>query len=222
LRNFGQGFLILYSIITGAILVFVTGEKMLVVMTGVPGVGKSTVVKKAFEKAQGKGRRIEYELVNFGDMMLKTAEKADLVKHRDEMRALPVESQHEIQKQAASEIRKLADSKKIILDTHASIETPKGFIPGMPEWVLRELKPDVIVVLESRPEDINKFRKKDVGDDFRRREVDNLEGIERHQNVNRSISMAYSVFTGTPIKLIWKPEGTLPEAAESLLEVLSD
>jgi adenylate kinase len=194
---------------------------MLVVMTGVPGVGKSTVVKKAFEIAQEKGLKVEYEMVNFGDMMLKNATEKGLVKHRDEMRGLPIGSQHEIQKAAAKEIRRLADSKGIILDTHAAIETPKGFIPGMPEWVLRELKPDVIVVLESRPEDINKFRKKDIGNDFRRREVDNLEGIERHQSVNRSIAMAYSVLTGTPIKVIWKPEGTLPQAAETLLGVLS-
>jgi adenylate kinase len=194
---------------------------MLVVMTGVPGVGKSTVVKEAFKQAEGKKIKLTHEMVNFGDTMLKTAEKDGLVKHRDEMRRLPIGDQHAIQKKAAQEIRKLADRGNIILDTHASIETPRGFIPGMPEWVLRELKPDVIVVLESRPEDINKFRKKDIGGDFRRREVDNLEGIERHQSVNRSIAMAYSVLTGTPIKLIWKPEGTLPQAAEELLGVLS-
>jgi hypothetical protein len=33
--------------------------------------------------------------------------------------------------------------------------------------------------------------------------------------------MAYSVLTGTPIKVIWKPEGSLPQAAEELLGVLS-
>jgi len=194
---------------------------MLVVMTGVPGVGKSTVVKTAFEQAKEKKIKVDYEMVNFGDMMLKSAEAMGLVKHRDEMRKLPIEKQHDIQKKAATEIRSLADKKNIILDTHASIETPKGYIPGMPEWVLRILKPDVIVVLESRPEDINGFRKKDLGNDFRRREVDNLEGIERHQSVNRSIAVAYSVFTGTPIKIIWKPAGTLPQAAEQLLGVLS-
>ncbi len=194
---------------------------MLVVMTGVPGVGKSTVVRKAFEKAEEKGVEIDFELVNFGDQMLKAAQAEKLVEHRDEMRSLPVEKQRDIQKKAAQEIRKQADERNLILDTHATIETPLGFIPGMPEWVLRELKPDVIVVLESRPQDVNKFRKKDIGDDFRRRELDNLEGIERHQSVNRSIAVAYSVFTGTPIKVIWKPDGTLPQAAETLLGVLS-
>jgi adenylate kinase len=194
---------------------------MLVVMTGVPGVGKSTVVKKAFEKAKKNGVKVDYEFVNFGDVMLETAESAGLVAHRDEMRQLPVEKQHEIQKKSAAQIRRMADEGNVILDTHASIETPRGFIPGMPEWVLRELKPDVIVVLESRPQDVNKFRKKDIGDDFRRREVDNLESIERHQSVNRSIAVAYSVLTGTPIKIIWKPEGTLPQAAQELLGVLS-
>ena len=194
---------------------------MLVVMTGVPGVGKSTVVKTAFQQAKEKKIKVDYEMVNFGDMMLKAAEADGLVKHRDEMRRLPIEKQHAIQKRAAKDIRTLADRRNIILDTHAAIETPRGFIPGMPEWVLRELKPDVIVVLESRPEDINKFRKKDLHDDFRRREVDNLEGIKRHQDVNRVVALSYSVLTGTPIKIIWKPDGQLDAAAETLLGVLT-
>ena len=90
----------------------------------------------------------------------------------------------------------------------------------MPEWVLRELKPDVIIVLESRPEDINKFRKKDLDGDFRRREVDNIEGIERHQSVNRIAAISYSIITGTPVKIIWKPEGFLERASGELLDVL--
>ena len=187
-------------------------------MTGVPGVGKSTVVKKAFEKA---GDRIKYEMVNYGDIMLSIAQDMKLVQHRDEMRRLPVEKQWEIQKAAAVKIRMMADERNIILDTHSTIETPKGYIPGMPEWVLRELRPDCIVVLEAPPEDINKFRKKDLHDDFRRREVDNIEGIRMHQDANRVVALSYSVLTGTPIKIIYKPDGHVDEAAEILLGVLS-
>lgn len=191
---------------------------MLVVMTGVPGVGKSTVVKKAFERA---GERVKYEMVNYGDVMLGIAQEKKLVSHRDEMRKLPVDKQRDIQKSAAIKIRKMADERNIILDTHSTIETPKGFIPGMPEWVLRELRPECIVVLEAPPEDINKFRKKDLAGDFRRREVDNLEGIRLHQEVNRIVALSYSVITGTPIKIIHKPEGHLEEAADLLIGVLT-
>jgi len=191
---------------------------MLVVITGVPGVGKSTVVKKAFEKGGGK---VSYEMVNYGDVMLAIAQEKKLVAHRDEMRKLPVEKQRDIQKNAAIKIRKMADERNIILDTHSTIETPKGFIPGMPEWVLRELRPECIVVLEAPPEDINKFRKKDLAGDFRRREVDNLEAIRKHQEVNRIVALSYSVLTGTPIKIIFKPDGHLDEAAETMLGVLT-
>ncbi len=189
---------------------------MLVVMTGVPGVGKSTVAKNAFKQAEDNGISISYDMVNFGDKMLEIAESENLVKHRDEMRSLSTEQQIGIQKGAAKNIRDMADEKDVILDTHSTIETPKGYIPGMPEWVLREIKPDLILDLERRPQDINKFRKKDLDDDFRRREVDNLEGIERHQSVNRSAAMAYSVLTGTPVKVIWKPDGYLDRAAGEL------
>ena len=117
-------------------------------------------------------------------------------------------------------IRNMADKQDIILDTHSTIKTPKGYIPGMPKWVLEELKPDCIVLLEANAEDIEVWRNKDLKGDFRRRETGNLEATREHQDVNRSISTAYSMLTGTPIKIIQKNEGQLEEAAGKLIEVL--
>lgn len=192
---------------------------MLVVITGVPGIGKSTTVRKAFEQ-MGEEEAQKYETVNYGNVMLETAQKDGLVEHRDEMRELPTAEQRRIQKEAAMAIRSRAESENIILDTHATILTPKGYIPGMPEWVLKELDPDCIVVIEAKAEDIEVWRNKDLKGDFRRRETGNLKGTQEHQSVNRSISMAYSVMTGTPIKIISKNEGELEEAAGKLVEVL--
>ncbi|MBD3260849.1 MAG: adenylate kinase [Candidatus Altiarchaeales archaeon] len=194
-------------------------SKMLVVITGVPGIGKSTTVRKAFEKMGDESK--EFEVVNYGNVMFNTAEEEGLVKHRDEMRSLDTQTQHNIQKEAAIKIRQKAQNNKIILDTHATILTPNGYIPGMPKWVLEELSPDVIVIIEANAQDIENWRTKDLKGDFRRRETGNLKGTEQHQNVNRCVSLAYSVFTGTPIKIIEKNEGQLDEAAEILAGILT-
>lgn len=54
-----------------------------VVITGIPGVGKSTITKLALKKTRAK-----FRLVNFGDLMFEEAVNMGLVKHRDEMRKL--------------------------------------------------------------------------------------------------------------------------------------
>jgi len=119
---------------------------MLVVITGVPGIGKSTTVKTAFKKMEDEAEK--YEVVNYGDVMYETAKEGGLVEHRDEIRKLSTEKQHQLQEDAAKVIHEKAKQENIILDTHATIKTPAGYIPGMPEWVLKQLKPDCIVVIE--------------------------------------------------------------------------
>ena len=57
-----------------------------IVVTGIPGVGKTTVMKKA---AEG----INVEFVTFGTIMEEIAKEMKLVKDRDEMRKLTLDQQ---------------------------------------------------------------------------------------------------------------------------------
>ena len=111
-----------------------------VIVTGVPGVGKSTVMNAA--KDYG------YKIVNFGSTMFEEAQKEG-VDNRDEMRKLPVEKQQDLQRQAGDRISKMGD---VVVDTHASILTPSGFMPGLPEWTIRALNPNIIVLVENKKE----------------------------------------------------------------------
>ena len=96
-----------------------------VVVTGVPGVGKSTVMGAAEEYG--------YKIVNFGTTMFEEAQKEG-VSDRDDMRKLAVEEQQRLQKQAGEKISKMGN---VVVDTHASILTPAGYMPGLPEWTVR-------------------------------------------------------------------------------------
>ncbi len=111
---------------------------MLVIVTGVPGVGKSTVMESV---ARSRG----FKVVNFGTEMFRVAQAKGLVKDRDEMRRLPPGVQRDIQVGAARAIAAMGD---VFVDTHATVKTPAGYLPGMPQWVLDELRPGMVVETE--------------------------------------------------------------------------
>ncbi len=188
---------------------------MLVVLTGIPGAGKTTVAKKAMSILETQG--IKYNLVTYGDVMIEIAKSKNLAQDRDEMRKLKLEEQREIQRLAAKSIAEMSVTQNIVLDTHCTIKTPKGYLPGLPEWVLRELKPDIILIIESTPEEIAQRRQ---GDATRTRDVELEDEIRLHQEMNRSIAVAYSVFTGATVRIIQNPQNRIGSAVNEMIELL--
>lgn len=179
-----------------------------IIVTGIPGVGKTTVMEAAAERA---GRRIEV----YGSVMFDVAAARKLVAHRDEMRRLAPSVQKEVQKEAA---RRMATMGDIIVDTHCTIKTPKGFLPGLPAWVLEELKPDTIVLVEAADDEIAARR---AGDASRKRDADPVSAIQEHQEQNRRFAAAYSTLTGATVATVHNHDERLDEAVEQLLAVIA-
>jgi adenylate kinase len=175
----------------------------LVIVTGVPGVGKTTVLTSAI--AICKERGVDVKQVNYGDVMLGAAIAKGLVKDRDEMRRLPAKEQKGLQLMAAKKIRSVAEKSNVILDTHMFIRTPDGYMPGIPSWVAELLLPDSIVLLEADPESISKRRTKDVG--IRTREDDEPSKVDEHQLMGRGGAAAISVLTGCTVAIADNREG---------------
>lgn len=188
---------------------------MLAVLTGIPGTGKTTTAKKALEMLEGAGR--SFELLTYGDFMFEIAKTKDLVKDRDEMRKLAPEKQKDVQKEAARAIAEKASGGNVLVDTHCTISTPRGYLPGLPEWVLRELKPDVFILVEAKAEEIALRRQSDK---TRQRDGEFTEGIRMHQELNRSIAMAYSMLSGCTVKVLQNPQGKMDEAAKEMAGIL--
>ncbi|WP_423792845.1 adenylate kinase [Methanocaldococcus indicus] len=188
---------------------------MLVVVVGVPGVGSTTVTTKAVEKLKEEG--INYEIVNFGTVMLEIAKEKGLANDRDELRKLNPEIQKEIQRLAGKKIAELAKDKNIIVDTHSTIKTPKGYLPGLPKWVLDELVPDIIVLVEADNSEILMRRLKD---DTRKRDFESTEDIGEHIFMNRAAAMTYAVLTGATVKIIKNRDNLLDKAVEEMVNVL--
>jgi adenylate kinase len=184
-----------------------------VIVTGVPGVGKTTVVTGALKKLEEEG--ISYKILNFGTYMFEVAQREGTVKDRDEMRKLDRDVQKRLQKLAAKEMAK--EKGNVLIDTHASIKTPKGYLAGLPAWVLEELMPDTIVLVETNEDQILLRR---LTDETRSRDLEGSYGIAEHQQFNRSIAAAYSMVSGCTIRYIINADFLLEQAALTMAAVL--
>ena len=92
-----------------------------VIITGVPGVGKTTVINEALAKLKNEG--VEYQPINFGSFMFEVAKSEGLVENRDQMRTLERADQKRLQQRAAQAIAKIPGN--VMIDTHASVKTPR-------------------------------------------------------------------------------------------------
>jgi len=179
-----------------------------IVITGVPGVGKSTVINAAAEASKLK-------VVVYGTEMFQLAKERGLVQHRDEMRTLPPETQRELQEAAAKRIAGMGD---VIVDTHCTIKTPRGFLPGLPEWVARGLDLRQVILVEATPEDIAARRARDA---TRVRDEDTADAIRQHQEHNRSAAWAVATLTGATVATIVNREGKVDEARQAVIKAMA-
>ncbi len=179
-----------------------------IIVTGIPGVGKTTVMEAAADKAHAK-------IVVYGTMMFEVASQKGLVEHRDDMRRLPPDVQKEVQMAAAEKMAAMGD---IIVDTHCTIKTPKGYLPGLPAWVLEKLKPSTIVLVEADAAEIKGRRESDAS---RNRDADSLESIEEHQETNRRFAAAYATLTGATVHTVYNHDGKVEDAIQQIIPVVA-
>jgi adenylate kinase len=195
-----------------------TKLRNVVIVTGIPGVGKTTVINTAVE--QVKERSGEDVLVlNIGTEMFEVATKAGHVKDRDELRKLPSSIQREVQREAGAMIAKKAEKGKTIVDTHTLIQTDNGFLIGLPEWVVTAINPKTVVLVEAESEKIASRR---TGDETRTRDAQAVTDIQIHQEMCRAAAVSVGTITGATVRIIRNREGLVKEAASELAETLME
>jgi len=188
-------------------------ERKKVVIVGIPGVGKTSLVTRIVELINGDKQRASVH--SYGTVMMDEAEKTE-ISDRDNLRRLPVSQQKELQKQAAKKIAELTDDV-VFIDTHAFISTKEGFYPGLPNHVIEILEPTHFIAISARPEEIYNRRMKD---DTRNRDKISIEGIKKELAVQDAMLSSCSVLSGSPMKVILNNEGKIDEAAHNVIEAI--
>ncbi|MGC9115046.1 MAG: adenylate kinase [Fervidicoccaceae archaeon] len=198
-------------------------EMKTVIITGVPGVGKTTVIGELSNLLKERG--ISYFIANFGDFMLKSAISEGLVTSRDQIRKLSYRLQVKLQGIAAREIanearKQLANGGILIVDTHAIVKTSTGYWPGLPSHVVEELNPDVIAVLEASAEEIYRRQSEDRTRDRKDIQERGIEEIRELMLYARVAAISSAVVSGASVLQVLNERGKAREAAETILRVI--
>ncbi len=186
-----------------------------VIVTGVPGSGKTTVIEGALKQLKAQG--VDYDFLNYGDIMLELMREREGVSDRDDMRKVSTGPYREIQREAGRRIARAAERKPVLVDTHCFVRKPEGYYPGLPRWVLEELGPESIVIVEATPGEIAGRRTKDR---TRRRDKEIMQEIEEHQLMNRAAASAYAAFSGAAVRIIQNRDKRLNEAVKEMVSAL--
>ncbi len=188
-----------------------------VVVTGIPGTGKTTVCNEALRLADQTGKLIQ--VINYGSLMVQLSQKRGKSLHRDELRRSELTFQRNLQTQAAKIISKRTGEAEeaVIVDTHMSIKTANGYLAGLPFHVLQLLNPDMFVLVETEPHEVLSRRLKD-----RTRKRDKVLENEIMEEIlfSRLMAATCAVLTGASVKIVENPSGKQAEAGEKVLKLL--
>ena len=188
-----------------------------VIVTGVPGSGKTTVCSRVEKLAKSVG--VAVNVINYGTVMMRLLQEHGRGMERDEMRKDNLDTQRKLQKEVAAIVaEKMARlSGLTIVDTHMSIKTPGGYLPGLPAHNLSVLKPDMLVLVEAEPREISRRRMKDAS---RKRDVAVEKSVTEELMFSRFMAGASAVLAGAPVKIVVNAEGKQEEAAREIFEAL--
>ncbi len=184
-----------------------------VVIVGIPGVGKTSLITKIAELIKEKNKTVSVH--SYGTVMFEEAKKMG-IKNRDELRTLPIVKQKQLQKMAAEKLSNLSDDV-IFIDTHAFISTTAGFYPGLPNHVIQIIQPTNFIAITASPDEIHNRR---MEDETRDRDPISIEDIKKELAVQDAMLSSCSVLSGSPMKVIFNHEGKIEEAAVNVIDAI--
>lgn len=186
-----------------------------VIIVGIPGVGKSSVISLAIEQLKQKGKNATIAV--FGTVMLEEAHKMG-VKNRDELRKMSLGKQRDLQEKAAKRISEIEDSI-VIIDTHLFIKTIEGYYPGLPMYLLDIIKPTHFFMVIAEAGEIVNRRNSDKSRD---RDIVAVEDIQDELDILRVMIASSSILTGSPFIAIVNNDNEIEQAVSSMVKVLCE
>jgi adenylate kinase len=188
-------------------------RKKTVIIVGVPGVGKSTIISNATTTLQKKGTTLN--TVVFGSVMFEEAKKLG-INDRDQIRKQTIDVQQRLQNMTADHISSLNDSI-VVVDTHLFIKTQSGYYPGLPMNLILKLNPERLILITANSEEILNRRK---NDSTRTRDLISDDEIKMDIEVSLSMISTLSILTGAPFEIIYNHDNMIDSATSLLVELL--
>jgi adenylate kinase len=186
-----------------------------IVVVGIPGVGKTTIVSSVKNTLEEIG--VKTILAEFGKIMLEEANKLN-IKNRDEIRRLSIYEQKKLQNLAAEKISQI-NADVVIIDTHLFINTKEGYYPGLPLDLLNNLKPTNLMLIIANPEEIYRRRQNDPSRD---RDIISMESIKNDIDVSKMLISCCSIVSGAPFKILANHENSIMDCTQKMVSLILD
>lgn len=187
----------------------------LIVVVGLTGVGKTSVIEAAQDKTD-----LDIEVISYGTKLLSMAKRRGLVDSRDDLTEMPREDYDKLQvetaRRIARDVQKSA-ADKLILDTHAALDTPVGYRPGLSGRDIDEMNPVQFIQIYANALSVRERRE---SDDSRDRDIPEVSELSEHQERATEMCATYAVLGRAPLTTIENPDGHLDTAAEELVAAL--
>jgi adenylate kinase len=186
----------------------------LIIVAGVPGAGKSTVLLEAWKQVE---KELNYSIVSFGTEMLRLCQESGLVSDRDEMRNLSADAQEEMQWRTTKRI--VERPENILLDTHCTIKTGSGsYLPGFTPRMLERMSPKAIILVDAHEAEIRGRRRLDKSRPLRT--IESNEDILEHKLINRAYCAAFSARSSCLLRIIQNNTGEFKRAVEEFVSTI--
>ena len=187
--------------------------KKRIVVVGIPGIGKTTVISRAAELLRQANQNTE--IVVFGTLMFEESKKLG-VKNRDELRNLSISEQRSLQEMAAQKIHGMR-AEVLLIDTHLFIKTAEGFYPGLPMHLINALRTKNFVMIAAEAQEIVNRRNSDK---TRQRDLSSVKEIETELEISRIVVSCCSVISGSPFMIIINKENEIDKAASAIASMI--
>jgi adenylate kinase len=184
-----------------------------VIIVGIPGVGKSTVISDVHSLLSQRG--IDTKIAEFGKIMFDQARLMS-IHNRDQLRRLSIEQQKTLQEMAANSINSLGNDV-VLIDTHLFISTDNGFYPGMPIKLLNIINPTHLILITATAEEIQSRRE---SDNSRQRDVISIDRIKSDLRLSESMISTSSIITGCPFYMIQNNTNEVENATNAICKII--
>lgn len=186
----------------------------IIIVAGVPGAGKSTVLLEAWKRVE---KELNYTIVSFGTEMLELCKETGLVADRDQMRNLSPDVQEEMQWRTTKRIAERPEN--ILLDTHCTIKTGSGsYLPGFTPRMLERMSPRAIVLVDAHEAEIRGRRRLDKSRPLRT--IEAQDDILEHKLINRAYAAAFSARSGCLLRIIQNNTGEFERAVDEFVSTV--
>lgn len=194
-----------------------TSNPISVMILGIPGAGKTTRIREAKEKLL-----YDIRVHITGDVMADLARQrySGRIRAKDDIRKILTPSEQEqLQLQATKTIGEDCSVQGYVhlIDCHLTTATSGGFLFGLAPEHLNNYRPDVMIYLSPPLQDVLENREKDK---TRKRDVETLEQLKRHEQVNLSLLKIISEITSTPLVVTHDGNGKISEFIDILQDTI--